>query len=649
LDFAFAGYDGKVWLGKLSENNQPEQNYLDIEIQQITAITFNSKGNLLAIASQNGQVQICDVQQKSCKKPLQLDINGNLNTITFTPENDFMVTGSGNGMIQFWNLDGQEIYKLPIQSSPMIETVTFEPKGNILAVAGGDGWIKFFDYQKTPENSILLNLKMEWNTEQNRIENLVFNNKSNLIATAGKDGTVKIWDLSDLNTPQLRLNLKEHQGEVNTVIFNNDSKLIATGGKDSMVRLWNEKGEELTQFTGHQGGVWGVTFDLGNQQLISAGEDGTVRAWDISEWQNENNDESFNLNNEIKQFFYGYGENILSLTQEGKLLIEKQNDKQSIELNNNQCNHHISNIDLTAKKEEFVTVNQNGEICYWNYKGQFHGKLSITELTQENIKLVKADQNRNRLVLVTEDNQIILNDNNSPKIFNPAQNEINDIIFNHNGETFATLSADNKVNFWDWSQKSFRDQLSDVSSLAFSPQNSPSQILVVGKIDGKIEIYNFNEINEKPNGLTEKHLNKVLKISFSKNGTKFLTAGDDGTVKLWDSSTQKKLVEIPSLGIVKNILFTKDNQLIITESEGGFIDFWDLKGRKVFAYQGYDLTLSANGNYFTVKDEQNKLKTYELKNLDKLIEEGCKWLEDYFKNNPQKSYLQKEICPSSTF
>ena len=78
----------------------------------------------------------------------------------------------------------------------------------------------------------------------------------------------------------------------------------------------------------------------------------------------------------------------------------------------------------------------------------------------------------------------------------------------------------------------------DPSALALSPDN---QYVAVGERNGKISLYN------QSGSLLyqlEAHQGQVLSISFSSDGNRFVTAAEDGIIKLWETGAKNYLAEL---------------------------------------------------------------------------------------------------------
>jgi hypothetical protein len=86
-----------------------------------------------------------------------------------------------------------------------------------------------------------------------------------------------------LGRPNIRRELRGHEGAVRGVAFAPDGVRLATGGSDGTARVWDVvSGAELLVLRGHEDGVQGVAFAPDGARLATGGSDGTARVWDVA-------------------------------------------------------------------------------------------------------------------------------------------------------------------------------------------------------------------------------------------------------------------------------------------------------------------------------------------------------------------------------
>jgi WD40 repeat-containing protein SMU1 len=157
----------------------------------------------------------------------------------------------------------------------------FSPNGEYLVTGSIDGFVEVWDYGTGTLNKELkyqtLDRIMMHNTA---VLSVCFNSTSDLLASGSQDGMIKIWNVKTGEC--VRQIDRAHQKGINCMVFSADSTQILSGSQDNTIRIHSlQSGYLMKSFSGHQSFVNSVLFMPDMSRIISGSSDATVKIWNV--------------------------------------------------------------------------------------------------------------------------------------------------------------------------------------------------------------------------------------------------------------------------------------------------------------------------------------------------------------------------------
>ncbi|MEZ6044357.1 MAG: c-type cytochrome domain-containing protein [Planctomycetaceae bacterium] len=256
---------------------QPTHSYDD----PITSLDWSPDGKWVAVSS----YQHVDLLDAASLKPVRSlsEFPGKVNSVSFSHDNQFLVTGSGitglQGEAALWSVETGELVRTFTGHADIIYTARLNPAGDILATGSYDRKIILWDVKTGEQLRTLAG-------HNDAIYDLEFNPSGTLLVTASGDTTAKVWDVA---TGERLDTLSQPLKEVYSALFSPDGKTVLAAGVDNRIRIWKLVSTDHVAINpllharyAHLGPILSLAYTPDSSSMVTISEDLSIKQWNAT-------------------------------------------------------------------------------------------------------------------------------------------------------------------------------------------------------------------------------------------------------------------------------------------------------------------------------------------------------------------------------
>jgi WD40 repeat protein len=495
-------------------------------------LAFSSDGRWLATTGGN-DVRVFDTQARK----IALTIRGlRINRIAFDPTGARLITGATTGDASIWAIpSGARIRRLRDFGEP-VDAVAFSPNGQLVIAASRDGAEQVW-HAGSGE------LQSQFNPRRSKILAVEFDRTSKLVLAAGTDGTVVVADAA-LGLP-------------------------------------------VTVLEGPQNVVWSAHFDPSSRRVVGASWDGTARVWDATapyrRWSSPPISDDCGV--------------VTSSARDGRFIAVGCRDHPTLvwDTSRDQLLAELPAVshvdgDFTSAFPAVSAAGDRAAIARGSVVEVYElpgGELLRTIAHAAPVSAVAFASTGRDIISGSIDGSVLVTRDNGAQLALPVSaGGIDAAEFLSDGRLVAS-DAERRLRVYDRGGAVLADL--EIPVRAMSLRIDGTRLVTVPIYTGNaappllVDLERYRVI-----GQLAGHVGRVFSARWVA-GDRIITAGGDGTARLWDGSTgQLRQIYRGSSRLLADATLSPDGSLIVAGGGDGMLRFWDpASGRLVWTLQAH--------------------------------------------------------------
>lgn len=544
----------------------------------VISIAMNPSRTRVASGSWDGTLRLWDAASGKLLRTVGENF-GRLHCIAYSPRDELLATGSEDGIMRLVNVDDGRLLRTLAGKTGDTQCLAFSPDGQHLAMGSRDGMVRLWDLRDHHTEP------RSWNANDG-VYCLAFSTDSKQLATGGKRD-IRLWNVEE---QVVDTTLEGHSLNVFDLAFHPDGHRLVSGSFDKSIRVWDLRtSEELHQLLGHTETVSSIAISRDGNYVASGSQDSTVRLWDVNSAVEL--DVFRGHTDRVNSVAFGRdGKTIVSGSRDSSLKVwSMQVDRSMLRLDGHQ--DWVWSVAFSPDSKQVVSGSYDTTAKLWDV---VEGKLIRTLAGHAGgVRAVAFSPDGNSIATGSVDHTVRLWDARTGhclETFEEGQDGQpgswdRPLAFSRDGKLIASGGFDSLIRVRSVETGELIRELpghdSPVRGIVFSPDGTQ---LTAGSEDGVLHQWNITTGEL----LSTLKSSSLWSLALTADGSHLIGGGSDPEIKVWDASTLRNTLTIPTAGWVRSAVFSPDEQRIASSSQDFKLIVWDARtGEEAITLKGH--------------------------------------------------------------
>jgi WD40 repeat protein len=516
---------------------------------RVLSVAFLPHGKRAISAGADHLLRLWDLQSGDQIRPLKGHTNWVTSVAVFA-DGRHAISGSADKTLRVWDLDtGKELKKLTGKS--WINAIAVSADGTRAVVGNEDHSVVLWD---VTTGSILCQLPGHGGV----VTTVAMTADGKFAAAGTAQGVINLWDIGE--TRQVELRQVKAECAVAALAFAPDQRRLVWAGDDHIIHLANmDTGTEVLRLEGHTQRVTALALTPDGLRVLSAGADKTLRLWDLVTGQQVGHAD-------LHEAQVG----CLAIAGDGRsMLAGDETALRSWEVPAPPAADNAGSAPTINELSRMEWAEGGGKVDFFAPLPDGKRFLSV-EGTDLSVRLLAFGDNRVRCQGHTA--------------------AITDVAIARDGKrAFSVSAGDRTFRFWDLETGKELGKIDCTRPPLSAVGLSSSGALALHVDEEQHAIVLWDTEHATAIGQLKGHTREIVSIAVSPDGRRVLSAGRDGTARLWDSATTRELQRFSGFFLDRHCVgFTSDSRyaVLLSGAPVQFLAVWDLETSRMVRYLG---------------------------------------------------------------